>query len=327
MTKFSDFIRAPGTAGPPTRQGIEDLGFVTDQDIPGILGKYVRVDAAQTFTSLEKTQGRANVDAQQFSTSLTSLAGLTTAADQLAYSTGADTWAVTAITAFGRSLIDDASATAARTTLGLGSIATQAANSVAITGGSITGITDIAVADGGTGASNAANARTNLGLVIGTDVQAQDAQLAAVAALTGVNGSFIRWTGAATAVMQAIIGTVSQSGGVPTGAIIEVGSNANGEYTKFADGTMICWSSELAFANVSTASGSIFISPTVTWTFPATFVITTSPPVISANDTGNVLVGTSCRLSGATAAEIRLWAATSVGTARTARAVATGRWF
>jgi len=37
-----------------------------------------------------------------------------------------------------------------------------------------------------------------------------------------------------------IIGPVSQAAGVPTGAIIERGSNANGEYTKFADGTMIC---------------------------------------------------------------------------------------
>ena len=47
---------------------------------------------------------------------------------------------------------------------GLGTMSTQNANNVAITGGSITGITDLAVADGGTGASNAANARINLGV-------------------------------------------------------------------------------------------------------------------------------------------------------------------
>lgn len=37
-----------------------------------------------------------------------------------------------------------------------------------------------------------------------------------------------------------IVGTVSQESGVPTGAIIESGSNANGEYVRFADGTQIC---------------------------------------------------------------------------------------
>ena len=52
----------------------------------------------------------------------------------------------------------------ARSNLGLGSIATQASSSVSITGGTITGITDLAVADGGTGASNATDARSNLGL-------------------------------------------------------------------------------------------------------------------------------------------------------------------
>ena len=66
-------------------------------------------------------------------------------------------------------LSDLASASAARTNIGLGTIATQNSNSVSITGGTITGgtitgITDLAIADGGTGASDAATARTNLGL-------------------------------------------------------------------------------------------------------------------------------------------------------------------
>ena len=59
-------------------------------------------------------------------------------------------------------LSDLNSASTARTNLGLGTIATQAASSVSITGGSISGITDLAVADGGTGASTAAAARVNL---------------------------------------------------------------------------------------------------------------------------------------------------------------------
>ena len=69
--------------------------------------------------------------------------------------TGATT-ASAALTALGlsnyaKTLIDDADAAAARTTLGLGSIATQASNSVAITGGSITNLTtfDGITIDGG----------------------------------------------------------------------------------------------------------------------------------------------------------------------------------
>jgi len=85
------------------------------------------------------------------------------------------TSSVHGISSFGATLVDDADASAARTTLGLGTISTQASNSVSITGGSVTGITDLAIADGGTGASTASVARGNLGLEIGVDVQQYDA--------------------------------------------------------------------------------------------------------------------------------------------------------
>ena len=66
--------------------------------------------------------------------------GLTSvAADKIIYTSGANTFAASDISAFGRSIIDDADASAARTTLGLGTIATQASDSVNIDGGAIDG--------------------------------------------------------------------------------------------------------------------------------------------------------------------------------------------
>ena len=53
---------------------------------------------------------------------------------------------------------------AARNSLGLGSIATQNANNVTITGGSVVGIIPIRIEEGGTNASDIISARTNLGL-------------------------------------------------------------------------------------------------------------------------------------------------------------------
>lgn len=78
------------------------------------------------------------VDVQAYDALLQSISGLSMVADRFIYGTGTDAVALGTITAFGRSLIDDASDAAARATLGLGSIATQNASNVTITGGTAT---------------------------------------------------------------------------------------------------------------------------------------------------------------------------------------------
>ena len=116
-------------------------------------------------------------DVQAYDAELQALSGLTPTDNNI-------------IVGNGSTFVTESGATA-RTSLGLGSIATQASDSVSITGGSVTGITDITVADGGTGASNASGARTNLGVAIGSDVQAYDAGLAAIAGLAVTDGNII----------------------------------------------------------------------------------------------------------------------------------------
>lgn len=112
---------------------------------------------------------------------------------------------------------------------------------------------------GGTGAVNQADARSALGL----------GAVATENILTVAKGGTGNSTGTAQKLASAaMVGTVSQSSGSPTGAIIEHGSNANGEYTKFADGTMICY--RMGIPAAATANTMLVIS----FTFPSGFSAT-----------------------------------------------------
>ncbi len=120
---------------------------------------------ARTFLAASTTaQMRSAISAQTESAILTALANVPTGINALPYFTGQAQANTTILTAYARSLLDDDSASAARSTLGLGSMAVQDSTAVNITGGSISGIAPLPVLSGGTGAGTVSGARSNLGL-------------------------------------------------------------------------------------------------------------------------------------------------------------------
>ena len=155
-----------GTTGDVTLNVVGGTGITANADEITIDATVATLDGSQTLTN--KTIGvsqlsgtvaianggtnassagdaRTNLgvaigsDVQAYDAGLASIAGLTTAADKVIYTTGSDTYAVTSFTAFGRSLVDDADAAAGRSTLGLGSAAvltagTSANNAVQLDG-------------------------------------------------------------------------------------------------------------------------------------------------------------------------------------------------
>lgn len=125
-------------------------GLVTRTAADTVTGRSVA--ASGSGVSVANGDGVAGNPTISLSAALASVGGLTPAADRLPYYTGAAAAALATFTAFARTLLDDADAATARATLGLDTMATQAASNVAITGGSITNLTtfDGITVDGGT---------------------------------------------------------------------------------------------------------------------------------------------------------------------------------
>lgn len=133
VTLTTDLAVADGGTGASTASGARtNLGS-------GAVGDNV-FTAATASAAQQAMDTEVGVDVQAYNAGLADISGLAKTDGNIIVGNGSN-WVAE-------------SGSTARTSLGLGSIATQEASSVSITGGSITGITDLAVADGGTGSSS-----------------------------------------------------------------------------------------------------------------------------------------------------------------------------
>lgn len=203
-------------------KGVDGSGSGLDADLlrgttPSAYGLTL-IDDADASTARTTLGLVIGTNVQAYDAELAALAGLTSAADKVPYFTGSGAAAVADLTSFGRSLIDDAAASNARTTLGLvigtdvqaydaelAAIAglASAADKLPYFSGSGTAV----LADFTSTArtllddSSTSAMRTTLGLAIGTDVQAFDAELSSIAGLTSAANKLAYFTGSGTAAL------------------------------------------------------------------------------------------------------------------------------
>ena len=110
-----------------------------------------------------------------------------------------------------------------------------------------------------------------------------------------------------------LLGVVSESAGQPTGAVIEQGSDANGSYIRWADGSQICRTSASASAGGSSS-----------WSFPASFAA--APQVLVSVSSTDPRFASH---TGATAAAVSFdaWDTAGLRVALSCDLIALGRWF
>jgi hypothetical protein len=168
-----------------------------------------------TSTTVQDALEELDTEKQPKDATLTALAALVTAADRLVYATGVDAFALTTFTAYARTLLDDADAATARSTLGLvigtdvqaydaelaaiAGLASAADQLPYFTGAGTASLATFTAAGRAlVDDADAAAQRATLGLVIGANVQAWDAELDTWATKTAPSGTVVGTSDAQT---------------------------------------------------------------------------------------------------------------------------------
>jgi len=103
--------------------------------------------------------------------------------------------------------------------------------------------------------------------------------------------------------------------------IIQRGSNANGAFVRFADGTQIC-THAISIPSITDPIGQLYRSAVTVWTFPAAFAA--NPTFSGSGGATNFWIAGA---SATTSASYRLLSPVSIATANTTELMAAGRWF
>lgn len=193
---------------------------LTPADI-GLAASVTELDFVDGVTSAIQTQinGKQPLDAD-----LTALAALTTPATKLAgIAAGATANSPDA------TLVARANHTGTQVAATISDFGTAADARIAASDHYRPNGTDVATADGGTGSSTTAGARTNLGLAIGADVQAYDADLSTIAGLTATTDSFLQakssaWAARTVAQVKTDLGLTGTNSGDQTTVTGNAGS-------------------------------------------------------------------------------------------------------
>ena len=109
LSEFNGIYYGSSSTDPTTSIAVGDIYFNNSSS------QLLVYNGSTWQAGVTNTSGLQPADA-----GLTSISNLTTAADKMIYTSAADTYLVTALTAAGRAILDDADAAAQRTTLGLG---------------------------------------------------------------------------------------------------------------------------------------------------------------------------------------------------------------